>query len=66
VKKLPNDDKNGPNGRPTNFLMAKILPKSLGDFLLKKNSPKWQNFAPSGHTDLRRKCGHFHRKSHFG
>jgi hypothetical protein len=39
------------------FFMAKILPKSLGNFSRKKfaqchkKSPKWRNFAQSGHPD---------------
>jgi hypothetical protein len=39
------------------FFMTKILPKSLGDFFWKKfchkKSPKWQNFAQSGHPDAK-------------
>ncbi len=44
------------------FFMAKILPKSLGNFSrknfaqLQKKLPKWQNFAQSGHPEA--KCDH--------
>jgi hypothetical protein len=48
VKKSPNDHKKRPKQSPNQFYLAKISPKSLGNFFLEKKSPNANNVCPNG------------------